>query len=400
MRISAALSRGHAFTLPLVGGILLATPLAAQTDAATDSVIPMVTGVVWTPVNVAVAGARVTIARPGPAGAESVITDDDGAFRFRAVPRGPVTFQVRRVGFAVATVTLDVPSADGGPMLLELTPTAPSLTPVVVRAARPTAPIGPFTAFNQRRSTGFGHFITREEIERRRPMRTTDLFRMVPGARLGRNAIGTPSVRFRGSTCDPEIVLDGMQLGPGVFDIDAVAPGSIEGMEIYSGAATVPIEYRKGFGRTSCGLIVFWTRQGEPRPKRKRKAEPAVSAAALADLVAASHVYTSDQVDVAATTEQDIGALVRYPEALRGAERMAASAVVEFVVDAKGSVEAATINFVAVPAPPFAAALRTALPDLRFSPAMKNGAGVRQVVQLGVRFDPTPQRSGGAAPPK
>ena len=377
--------------------MLFGHTLPAQVPAAADSLIPVVAGVVWTPVNVAVAGARVTLTRPGPGGSDTVVTDDDGAFRFTAVRRGPVTFQVRRVGFAVATVTVDVPTADGGPMLLEVRPSAPLLAPVVVRAARPNVFTGPFAGFNQRRSNGFGHFFTRADIERRRPMRTTDLFRLVPGARLGVNRFGTPVVRFRGSTCDPDIVLDGMGLGPGVFDIDALAPGTLEGMEVYSGASTVPTEFRKGFGRAGCGMIVFWTRQGEPRAKRQRKPEPTLTASAVADLVAASQVYTSDQVDVAAAPEEDIAALVAYPDSLRGTARVAASAVVEFVVDASGAVETGTINFVAVPARPFIAALRSALPGLRFTPAMKNGAGVRQVVQLSVRFDPSPGKSGADA---
>jgi TonB family protein len=153
----------------------------------------------------------------------------------------------------------------------------------------------------------------------------------------------------------------------------------------------VPPEFRKGFGRAGCGMIVIWTRHGDPKPK-KRKDEPAITATALAELVAASQVYTADQVDVAAAPTADIATMMAYPDSLRGAARVAASAVVEFVVDAAGAVEAATINFVAVPARPFIAALRGALPALRFTPAAKNGMAVRQVVQLAVHFDPSTRK--------
>jgi hypothetical protein len=285
-------------------------------------------------------------------------------------------------------VQVDVPSADGGPLLVELAPVAPLLTPVVVRADRVVSS-GPFAGFHQRRASGFGRFFTRQEIERAAPMRTTDLLRMVPGVRLGRNNLATPSIRFRGSTCDPEVVLDGMTLGPVMLDLDALAPNSIEGMEVYSGAATVPTEFKKGFGRSGCGMIVVWTRRGEPRPRRRKKGEAAVTAAGLADLVAAASVYTADQVDVAAKPDGDISALLAYPDTLRGADRVVASGVVEFVVDTSGGVELGTINFVAVPSSPFVGAIRAAVPEMRFTPAVRNGARVRQVVQLSVQFDPT-----------
>ncbi len=400
MRLCLARPSGRVLALHAAAATLLSSALAAQSGGARDSVRVTVTGVVWTPVNVVLAGARVAVVpRPGDDSVPAVITDDNGTFRFADVRPGRLTLAVRRVGFGSTTVQVDVPSADGGPLLVELAPVAPLLTPVLVRADRVVSN-GPFAGFHQRRASGFGRFITRAEIERAAPMRTTDLFRMVPGARLGsRSHMSTPSVRFRGANCDPEVVLDGMTLGPVMLDLDALAPNSIEGIEVYSGAATVPTEFKKGFGRSSCGMIVVWTRRGEPRPRRPKKGEAAITAAGLADLVAASSVYTADQVDVAARPDGDISALITYPDTLRGADRVAASGVVEFVVDSSGRVELRTINFVSVPSRPFVGAIRAAVPDMRFTPAVKNGARVRQVVQLVVQFDPA-AKPGVQRPPE
>jgi TonB family protein len=217
---------------------------------------------------------------------------------------------------------------------------------------------------------------------------------------MGRGDLATPSIRFRGSTCDPEFVLDGLVLGPAVFDIDAVAPGTIEGIEIYSGPSTVPVEFKRaGLGsRNGCGMIVVWTRRGEPRARSRRKPRAPITAAALAALVEGASVFTADQVDVAATPKGDLSALIPYPESLRGADRVTASAVVEFVVDTGGAVEGATINFVSVPAPAFAAVLRASTPELRFTPARRSGVAVRQVVQLAVQFDPAAKPAAERSP--
>jgi hypothetical protein len=44
--------------------------------------------------------------------------------------------------------------------------------------------------------------------------------------------------------------------------LDNIDHGSIAGVEIYDGPATVPLELSRGVRDESCGLIAVWTRAG------------------------------------------------------------------------------------------------------------------------------------------
>lgn len=334
-----------------------------------------------------VAGARVTtlgaIGAPAIAPDGIVVTSEGGEFRFRALPAGHVTILVRRLGFRPETVGVNLPVTSAAALVISLRLQVPVLASVVVRAAsRERA--GELGGYDRRRKRGFGHYITREQIEHRRASRTTDLLRAVPGITLGRGESGTTLVRFRGNNCgDPHVWLDGTPLGSSLFfDLDAIPPSSIEAIELYNGLASLPAEIRGTRGSGRCGAIVVWTRQGELRPKKN---VTTVSASDLAGSVDRGTLYTAEQTDKPATLERDIMEAVEYPEILR--ERRAAGQVMlEFVVDEQGYVEAETINIVATSDAVLADAVRTGLPRLRFVPAVRAGAPVRQVVLLPIQF--------------
>ena len=42
--------------------------------------------------------------------------------------------------------------------------------------------------------------------------------------------------------------------------LDIVDPSTVEGIEIYPGASTVPPQFNTREGNTICGVIVIWTR--------------------------------------------------------------------------------------------------------------------------------------------
>jgi hypothetical protein len=57
------------------------------------------------------------------------------------------------------------------------------------------------------------------------------------------------------------VFLDGVRRPPSGAGIDDVAlPKDLAGIEIYSGAATIPLQYKTS-GAT-CGVILLWTRVG------------------------------------------------------------------------------------------------------------------------------------------
>jgi len=70
------------------------------------------------------------------------------------------------------------------------------------------------------------------------------------------------------------------------------------------------------------------------------------------------------------------------------ASHVHARVVIEFVVDTLGGVEPSSINVVTATNSAFADAARSAVEHGRFTPAVLKGQRVRQVVRLGLDFDP------------
>jgi hypothetical protein len=117
--------------------------------------------------------------------------------------------------------------------------------------------------FYDRMSRGFGHFITREQIEKRNPMNLSDMMRMVPGAKLvplaGTNQSALRFTRAQiGHDCPPQYWVDGVKAFN--LNIDDIVPSDVEGIEIYPGASTVPPQFNTRDGTTICGVIIIWTR--------------------------------------------------------------------------------------------------------------------------------------------
>ena len=135
------------------------------------------------------------------------------------------------------------------------------------------------SGFYTRRAETSGYFITRERIEDRAPLYTTDLFRGVAGIKVVpagtlRNAVvltGSRSISLGGSGfCFPTVWMDGQMVhqgtagsipgfrGPAFLD-QLVHPDDIAGIEVYNSAASMPVQYNL---HAACGAIVIWTRHG------------------------------------------------------------------------------------------------------------------------------------------
>ena len=308
------------------------------------------------------------------------LTGDNGQFRVPNVPAGRVTVAVRRIGFQA--LALDTDAVSYPALNLTLTPVAQRLAAVVVRERRRGQYTGYLADFNRRRDLGFGHFITQTEIEDRHPVRTTDLLRMIPGMSVLSNGPFN-ALRLRNGRCDPLIWLDGMPALAGYLDLDAYAPSSISGIEIYNGPATVPVELRGSRGEEACGVIAVWSRLPDRRPSQPKHV---FTAADLERLVESATVYTAEQVDRPAALDSAAQLAVSYPDSLRNTHT-AGEATVEFVVDTTGAVEAGTVGIVTASHPGFANAARLAAHDARFIPAERAGHTVRQLVQLPLRWE-------------
>ena len=201
----------------------------------------------------------------------------------------------------------------------------------------------------------------------------------ITATRFIRNAI-----RFRGNggSCWPLVWLDGAPLPTAEFDLDFLSPSSIEGIEVYSGISQIPPQFMGSRGLGSCGVIVVWSREGERRKKKRKKA---VTATELADMVASLKVYTPDQVDIQARSDSLSRPQPLYPETLLFSG-VTGQVLAEFVVDTLGHVELDTFGVIASTNPKFTQSVQRALPDWAYAPAMLNGKRVRQLVQQPFTF--------------
>ena len=360
--------------------VALASAEAQRGEVGTGGI----NGLVKDSTGVPVVGAQVTV------GGTTLMaeTDERGVFLLAKASPGETSIRVRRIGYKPDTVRVSVLAGETHDVTIVLARVAVELEPLVVYGRKNVT--GRLAGFYDRLGRGMGHFLTREQIEKRNPMNMTDLFRMIPGARVETRGLGNQAVRFRGARNPPLVWLDGTPLYAGEFDLDSVDPRSFEGIEIYSGPASVPAEFLGNRIMSSTGgTIVLWTRQGELRPKRKKKGE--VSAAAqIQRMVEAQTVFTANEVD--APARPDSGDLIRpvYPDSLFD-YAVAGRVMAEFVVDARGSVIMETFNVVTTTHPAFGEAVRRALKDQRYWPARRRGNAVQQVVQQPFDFVPDSQ---------
>jgi hypothetical protein len=190
----------------------------------------------------------------------SVRTNDSGGFRMVNVPVGIGKVTVRRMGFAPATAEVRLRSGRTDSLVFALTALATTLAGVVVEDEYEARSHRLLAGFWERRSRGFGYFLTRDEIEKRDAHEFADLARMAPSVSVGtRN--GRRVIRFRGSSgrdCPPQYVVDGMKIENG--SPDEFVPQDVEAIELYSGPATIPPQFAPRFNSYTCGAVVIWTR--------------------------------------------------------------------------------------------------------------------------------------------
>jgi hypothetical protein len=192
-------------------------------------------------------------------------TSASGTFELANLPGGTHTVEIRAIGFDRRRQSVDFNPEKPAEINVSLRRMAVVLPEVAVNAKK-TADI---EEFDKRRQGGAGHFITEQDIERRNPLRTEDLFRTVPGFNVvpsggfDYTVVSTRGADFNGQ-CSPDFYLDGAkiivdpQIGGGI----PVNPGEIYGIEVYSGAAETPAQYMTQNG---CGAIVIWTKRGKFR---------------------------------------------------------------------------------------------------------------------------------------
>ena len=353
------------------------TPVTPASSSGTPNFVTL-NGVVRAKSGSPVSGAEVSFI-VGPLQRRTT-TSDDGTFSLPNVPEGPVKLSVRRIGFRPDSFPASAPATQ---LALVVDAIPQKLGAVVVNSKKRGPYTGPHADFLRRLDNGQGRFITREMMAKRNAMRTTDLLRSLPGiTMMSDRATGQSVPRFRNSQCSPLIWVDGSPAYAGYFDVDALTPETLEGIEVYPGTASTPMELRGRNGEERCGVIALWSRMPNRRERRGKR----VSAEELASAVASAQIFTAEQVDVAARPDTTEPVIAIYPDSLKRA-KVGGLATMEFVVDTAGQIEAETIGTVTTTHPLFASAAREAIGRSAFIPAQRQGRLVRQLVQLTVEFD-------------
>lgn len=205
-------------------------------------------------------------------------TREDGTFVLQRVPRGEFRLRLSRLGFATSLSGLSrLESGQTLTLTLWVRPEAIPLAPLEVEARGITSSPVLAAFYSRARSAPTGAFVTRDEIERLRPARVSDLLATLPGAVLESRSspLVAPGLLFSenpsgvgGRPCPVRVFLDGRPVPrnlsfpdhpPQAILLDhLIRPDEVEGIEFYSSIDQVPPALRAL--DTRCGVMAIWRR--------------------------------------------------------------------------------------------------------------------------------------------
>ena len=206
-------------------------------------------------------------------------TDSLGRFLFNRIPKGTYRVTVRRLGYQGMAVNAKFSGTDTLAADFALTPLTVTLDTVSVKG-KAVVP-GKFREFEERRVTGFGSFLTRDELEKQQDRPLGEIMTRLSGVRYnrygsegaiashrwagGQSRGGDAFDRRKGAPpgCYAQVFLDGNRIfsarpGEPLFNINSLEPSSIQGIEYYASGAQTPIQFDPR--NADCGTVVIWTR--------------------------------------------------------------------------------------------------------------------------------------------
>lgn len=241
-----------------IAALLLASPLSAQIlggrvmDKTSNEPIPE---------------AVVEVLNPAGRSMQRTRTDRDGFFVFELREPGEYRVRTSRVGYqTVTSAGVQVESRQTVQVEVHISTGEVELEPlrVTARSQPPRSAFLEREGFYDRERSGFGIFLTPYELSQHNAATmTSELFRGVAGVNLTPAGPGRYRINMTrsGGSCPPRILLDGSPVADA--DVDSfVEPQDVNGIEIYRGPSEVPGRWMGQ--RSSCGLIVIWTKHGEP----------------------------------------------------------------------------------------------------------------------------------------
>lgn len=239
-------------------------------------------------VRVPVAGAEAVIPRLQ----RSVVTDSLGRFRLKDLPIGLYTVVIRAVGFRAESSTVEVLRDEVLSLEVNLAQSVATALPERVVTAPEEGGPARLAEFVERQKAGIGHFINRDQLAKAEggQRQTGDLIAVVPGVRAQRGGskiwissgraitegkcvfcraspltldradflAGARPACYMDVYLDGRLVFDSTHPENGLFDVNALQPSYLTGIEVYSSASQVPAKYNRTGG--GCGVLLLWTR--------------------------------------------------------------------------------------------------------------------------------------------
>ena len=248
-------------TLPLLlAALAFPARLASQVTPRPARAVTTLVGSVRDSAGHAVPGVQVLAG-----GVLQARTNDSGGFRIGDLPVGATRLLVRRLGFLPASIDVTLRADRIDSLVVSLTRVAAELPGVLVEDEAMTRSKRLLAGFWERRSRGFGAYVTRDEIEARQSSNFVDLVRHLPSVNVT-TAGGRPTIRFKRYTttrdCPPQYWVDGMRIEAATPD--EFTPEDVEAIEVYAGPASMPVQFSPRPFSYTCGAIVIWTRLPGP----------------------------------------------------------------------------------------------------------------------------------------
>ncbi|HUF66485.1 MAG TPA: carboxypeptidase regulatory-like domain-containing protein, partial [Gemmatimonadaceae bacterium] len=214
-----------------------------------------------------------------PSQARQVETDSAGEFVIAELQPQLVPVRLRAIGFQTVQRGINLFAGRVTRIEYVMSPQATALPEVRVSAPGPATVL--MEGFEERRRHGFGTFFVAEQLERSHHRQVTDLVREAVGVRVVRATAGgvhlansrrTATGPGAGRPCYLQVVVDGLIFWtPGAGGQVTVRSGpppdlggfisisELAGIEIYSGMAGVPVEFRREGAH--CGALILWTKR-------------------------------------------------------------------------------------------------------------------------------------------
>jgi len=248
--------------------------------------------------NQPIAFGLVTLLPAGGQGSRTAVADNDGYWSIQVPGPGAYYVAAKRLGYEPwVSGPITIGPADDLTSVFHLRPLPVMLDPVEVSGIATRRHLE-LAGFYERQMGNFGHFMTPEQIEKRRATRVTDLLLGLPGVQLVSMTGGSAGPRFvqlrggtlsRGGICRPRVFVDGLmfargdsrplrlvtdeatetaideqiqRIDQGLSLDDIGSPSTIAAIEVYRSASQVPVQFGGTSVETLCGVIVIWTRTG------------------------------------------------------------------------------------------------------------------------------------------